>query len=472
MLDGQTQTCNRSELQSLKQGVLSEARPQLCEDGGSEKLPVEIPFKNSPKSGTKNDCLTPLKKGPKSLLVHITKSAAALRGVIDQKTGEIQWFKLNERSREYCSVDSPENALFERFKLQNTARQILQSARHPRGQDSRWRVIFCLRCLLKIAPHVAVMLSEQFGKAHYKNLITCGSVWTCSCCAAKISSRRAEEISAAADTHIAAGGALYMGTYTFSHSLQDLLTGLLGNRESRRGLLGALYRFRYSRAYKVLCASYGVIGFIRALEVTKSYANGWHPHVHELLFFTRALSESELRSFKNKLFELWYQACLKAGLALPNRKNGVDVVRAFSPAEYLQKFGREQNWGTGAELTRSHVKHGRNRKGMTPFDLLRIASENQDFSGYEAKAFVEYATAFYGARQCVWSRGLKQAFGIGEVSDEEIAAREDDKAQLIMTIEPELWRKAIKADPNNRAAILRLAETGGREAVERFLADF
>jgi hypothetical protein len=58
------------------------------------------------------------------------------------------------------------------------------------------------------------------------------------------------------------------------------------------------------------------------------------------------------------------------------------------------------------------------------------------------------------------------------VSDEEIAAREDDKAQLIMTIEPELWRKAIKADPNNRAAILRLAETGGREAVERFLADF
>lgn len=259
---------------------------------------------------------------------------------------------------------------------------------------------------------------------------------------------------------------------TFSHSRQDLLTGLLGSRESRRGLLGALYRFRYSRAYKNLFDFYGVVGFIRALEVTKSYANGWHPHVHELLFFTRALSESELRAFKNKLFELWYQACFRSGLALPNRKYGVDIVRAHSPAEYLQKIGREQKWGAGAELTRSHVKRSRDRKGMTPFDLLRIAGENQDFSGYEAKSFIEYATAFYGARQCVWSRGLKAAFGIGELSDEEIAAREDDKAQLIMTIEPELWRRVIKADPSNRAAMLRMAETGGRSALECFLSGF
>lgn len=109
---------------------------------------------------------------------------------------------------------------------------------------------------------------------------------------------------------------------------------------------------------------------------------------------------------------------------------------------------------------------------MTPFDLLRVASENQDFSGYEAKSFIEYATAFYGARQCVWSRGLKQVFGIGELSDEEIVACEDDKAQLIMTIESELWRKVIKTDPNNRAVMLRVAETGGRLALERFLSDF
>ena len=88
------------------------------------------------------------------------------------------------------------------------------------------------------------------------------------------------------------------------------------------------------------------------------------------------------------------------------------------------------------------------------------------------KSFIEYSIAFYGARQCVWSRGLKQAFGIGEVSDEEIAAREDDKAQLIMTIEPDLWRKLIKANPDNRAAMLRMAETGGRLALERFLSGF
>lgn len=470
MLDGQTQTCNRSEVLRLKKGFLSEARSQLCEDGGSEKIPEEI-SQPPQKPGHQNGLFEPSEKGSKSLLVHTSKSAAALKGLIDQETFEIQWFKLNERSREYCPVELPENLIFERFKLQNAARQILQSAPYPRGPNSRWQVTFCLRCLMQMAPHVAVMLSKKFGKAHYKNLRTCGSVWTCPCCAAKISSRRADEIGIAGDVHVDAGGFLYMVTYTFSHSRQDLLVGLLGNRESRRGLLGALYRFRYSRAYKKLCASYGLVGFIRALEVTKSYANGWHPHVHELLFLTRALSESELRTFKNKLFDLWHQACFRAGLALPNRKYGVDVVRAHSPAEYLQKIGREQKWGAGAELTRSHVKRSRDCKGMTPFDLLRIADEKQDYTGYEAKSFIEYATAFFGARQCVWSRGLKQAFGIGEVSDEEIAAREDDEAQLIATIEPEMWRKVLKLPYDARPSILRLAETGGKEAVEQFLVD-
>ena len=60
-----------------------------------------------------------------------------------------------------------------------------------------------------MAAHVSVMLSEQFGKAHYKNLRTC------SCCASKISSRRAAEISIAGNVHVDAGGAMYRATCTF-----------------------------------------------------------------------------------------------------------------------------------------------------------------------------------------------------------------------------------------------------------------
>lgn len=471
MLDGKTQTCNRSEVLGLKKGFLSEACPQLYEDGGSEKTPEEISQKIPPKSGHQNGLFEPFEKGSKSLLVHITESASAFRGVIDQKTVEIQRFSLNECTREYCPVSFPEEALFQRFKLQKIAREILEKATHPRGQKSRWRTVFCLRHLRKDINQVAVMLSKEFNKAHYKNLIVCGSPWPCPCCAVKIGEGRKHEIEVAADIHMAAGGILYMMTYTFSHSRQDSLVELLGSRQGRRGLVKALYRFRGSRAYKKLCASVGFIGLIRSLEVTDSLANGWHPHVHELWFCSRQLTELELRNFKNQLFELWHQACFKSGLALPNRKHGVDIVRAFSPADYLQKVGREQKWGVGAELTRSHTKKSRDRKGLTPFDFLRLIADGHEHSDYYAKRFVEYVTAFFGARQCFWSPGLKKAFGIGELSDEQLAEQEDDRAHLVATIDKEVWKKVLKLPYDVRPEILRLAETGGKEAVERMLSE-
>lgn len=470
MLDGQTRTCNRSEVLGLKKGFLSEARPQLCEDGGSEKIPEEISQKIPPKPVHQNGLFDPSEKGSKSLLVHITESASAFKDVIDHKTGEIQRFRLNEHTREFCPVPFPDEALFQRFTLQKIAREILEKASHPRGQKSRWRTVFCLRHLRKDANQAAVMLSKEFHKAHYKNLIVCGSPWPCPCCAVKIGEGRKGEIEAACDVHMAAGGFLYMLTYTFSHSRQDSLVELLGNRKDRRGLMAALYRFRGSRAYKKLCASVGFIGLIRNLEVTDSWANGWHPHIHELWFCSRQLTELELRNFKNQLFDLWYQACLEVGLALPNRQHGVDIVRAFSPADYLQKVGREQKWGVGAELTRSHTKKSRDRKGLTPFDFLRLIAEGHEHSDYYAKRFVEYVTAFFGARQCFWSSGLKQAFGIGDLSDGQLAEQEDDRAQLVTTIDREVWKKVLKLPYDARPVILRLAETGGKEAVERMLS--
>lgn len=470
MLDGQIQTCNRLEVLGLKKGFLSEARPQLCEDGGSEKIPEETSSKIPPKTGHQNGLFEPSEKGSKSLLVYITESADIFKGVVDQKTEEIQRFSLNERTHEYCPVSFPEEALFERFKLQKIAREILENAPHPRGKKSRWRTVFCLRHLRKDINQVAVMLSKEFNKAHYKNLIVCGSPWPCPCCAVKIGEGRKSEIEAASDVHMAAGGILYMMTYTFSHSRQDSLVELLGSRQCRRGLARALQRFRYSRGYRKLCASVGFIGLIRNLEVTDSWANGWHPHIHELWFCSRQLTEVELRRFKNQLFELWHQACLEAGLALPNRKHGVDVVRAFSPAYYLQKVGRGQKWGVGAELTRSHTKKSRDCKGLTPFDFLRLIAEGHEHSDYYSKRFVEYVTAFFGARQCFWSPGLKQAFGIGDLSDEQLAEQENDRAQLVATIHKEVWKKLLKQPFDSRPVILRLAETGGKEAIENFLS--
>lgn len=44
------------------------------------------------------------------LLGIITKSSAVLREVLDEETGEIQWFRLDPKRREYVQVSDPSEA--------------------------------------------------------------------------------------------------------------------------------------------------------------------------------------------------------------------------------------------------------------------------------------------------------------------------------------------------------------------------
>lgn len=65
-------------------------------------------------------------------------------------------------------------------------------------------------------------------------------------------------------------------------------------------------------------------------------------------------------------------------------------------------------WGIEHEMTKGHVKKG--KETFTPFDLLRL-SEKDDliFEKFPSKLFQEFAIAFKGARQLVFSRGLKHS---------------------------------------------------------------
>src|SRR5204863_5978567 len=89
------------------------------------------------------------------------------------------------------------------------------------------RVAQCLRQINPMAAGVEVLHSPEHQVAHYKSLIVCGSVWMCPLCAAKISERRRDELERAVSRHIAQNGAVYMATYTVSHSRHDDLSCLL-----------------------------------------------------------------------------------------------------------------------------------------------------------------------------------------------------------------------------------------------------
>ena len=205
-------------------------------------------------------------------LEYITKSVSAFREVINSKTGEIQVFTRSEKCAEFLPYVDPEtsrkNSRSARYELQNEARRLLvevprkrkdrlppvnklETAQHLavkaffQPEQQPWRVTGCGR--RRIDDEVKVLFSDRVKRAHFGNLMICGSAWTCPVCSAKIAERRRQEISVACDVHSAAGGGLAMVTLTFRHDRFENLKEMISRlRES-------LKIFRGSRKYKSLC---------------------------------------------------------------------------------------------------------------------------------------------------------------------------------------------------------------------------
>jgi len=357
--------------------------------------------------------------------------------VIDEVTGEIkQVKKLNWKNKVFeTEVLNPDQILVEKFGLQGTVRKLMPDSRTAK----------CTR--LTTGGEVAVLKSIEYQKSHYSGLQTCGSVWACPVCSAKVSSRRKEETMQAMNMHLANKGQIYFITLTFPHYEQDSLESL------RKKQSEALKFYRKSYPYKQFVKETGYHGSIRALEVTYGLGNGWHPHTHEIVFCDYKVS---FGSIKSKLFKAWYDACVKAGLPKPSYKNGVDVQGGDKAGEYLNKYG--------SELALGHTKKARNGR-YSPYDLLRAYHHEND-KQMGAK-FVEFAEGMKGSRQLFWSPKLKNKFGINDMSDEEIAAMQEDKANEQGRIPLMQWRSVVRY--GGRATVLILAEKHGFAVAEKYI---
>ena len=344
-----------------------------------------------------------------------------------------------------------------RFLLLQKAGDYLRGALTPAEKPKPFRVLRCLKDVIPGAGCVAVLAHKETGSARYGQLRRCGSIWTCPMCSAQVSEVRRAEIAAAMTVHTAAGGVALMLTLTHSHRRSDDLKTLIdGERDALRSMTG-------HRKFKEITAELGLIGTIRAREVTYGNANGWHPHTHEVWLIRGTPTVDQLQRIQARIFVLWQEACQRVGLPAPSLAYGVDLKRAFSPAEYLAKFGHDTKWGSARELTKAHSKRG-GQDRYTPFDLLRgLLPESQAQS-----LFVGYAKAFYGARQITWSRGLKKRMALSEVSDSEIVEGGAEAHHLVTVIGVDAWRAVVKAKA--RAKLLDAAESGGATAVRTLLA--
>lgn len=400
-----------------------------------------------------------------------TKLQAALEVYEHDNPDCIQRFTLDDERREYVEVISDEakqiTARQARFSAQSSAARLLHGVPNPRSAKvsdekedapAQWRVTGCSR--RKIAEEVSVLHSPSIKKAHFGNLMICGSVWTCPVCSAKVSEARKQEIKVASDLHCAAGGHMYMVSLTFSHQRNDVIDAMLRKFSQARTWM------RAHRDFKTMRRDLGFVGDIRALEVTYGDKNGWHPHEHGLWLVADALTDSQLRSMMKVIFKLWHKACGKFGLGLPNRKRGVNIKKAISAADYMAKTGREQHWGVSSELSKQHVKTGK-ANGMTPFDLLRSYEAGNKQHG---ALFIEYANAFFGKQQIRWSKGLKAIFGIAIMEDQELAEQViSEDAAVVFSISAYEWRVILHQPYDVRAQVLLLAEIGGPGGAQAYI---
>lgn len=331
-----------------------------------------------------------------------------------------------------------------RYQLLRTAQSVL--AVSGKSWKEQHRTCWCSRSLRQGDDYtpggggmVDVYRNAGRDGASLAGLNRCGNLHTCPVCAAKVGELRRKQLSAAMVTHVGNGGAAYLLTFTFPHEADESLASLQAKFDKAR------QRFQNSRKWKDFKQAKRVIGVVNSLEYTVSQENGWHPHVHMLVFCDKqAFGEGapvnvfgDLESFLiEDLTRLWCDTLFKVGLGDHSKltdmlKHALNVRGGEKAAEYIAKFGRDEKWGASSELAKSHSKIGAagekwGVQHFTPFQLLVWAEQGD---GWAVHRFREYAEVTEGKRALVWSRKLKAALGVQDIDEEEWAAN-DDTPQL------------------------------------------
>ncbi len=393
-------------------------------------------------------------------LVLPAKSQSGFLESVDQNTGEIQRLETGKTPSDFKPVFVSEDALVNRYVLQAEAREILKSETRLNDVGRPvpvYRVCDCLRNKASGVNGVSVVGSSLSESARFSGLQTCGSVWHCPVCSARISEVRRKQISEMVDIWQKSGKGVIFITNTIRHDRNDDLRLMLSN------LLDLVWnRYINHWTYKKLRKSLGYIGRVRSIEVTHGQ-NGWHPHIHEIWLIEKDLTIAELKKVQSKLFKVWNVTLCNAGMAPVSAARGVTVQNGSKAADYISKFGHEPKWDIGRELTQSHSKKA-SGKGRTPFDLLRDSVQG-DLDA--SRLFKEYAVAFAGKRQLYFSTGLKDFFLLDYRTDDEIASSATYDTTQLAFIDSDSWRLVLGY--GSRPVVLLLARSGGNEAVQEYV---
>jgi hypothetical protein len=283
----------------------------------------------------------------------------------------------------------------------------------------------------------------------YRGLAHCGCVWECLHCATHVRSVRAQEVRAAVAAH--GQDRTYMLTLTVVHGMGDDL------RRIRGGVADAWRRMHQGRWIADWRERVGVVGSIRALEVTHGH-NGWHPHLHVLVL----VEDDRIEATVAELLERW-QAAVERELGaghVPDAEHGCVLTRCRD-ADYINKLGLEIT--DPGDTKRGRVGH--RSPWQIGHDIMRWGRD-RDRALWRA-----YCDGMRGARMLTWSVGLRERLRLGqEQTDEQIAEQEATQPEAVLgVIAGRDWEDVARVR-GARVRVLELAETHGWTAAAAYVA--
>lgn len=336
-----------------------------------------------------------------------------------------------------------------RYKMLNTLWQV----------SDLDRVRNCRRVAVGPSGTVEVRHSSE-GVAGYSGLATCGSIWACPVCSTRIQAGRREELQLLVDWADANGFTVLFGTMTLRHHRNQALGQVWG-------ALGDCFKaVRTNGSVRKIRDELGFDGYVRAVEVTHSPQNGWHPHIHQLYLLKRStITDEQMEVLGDVEFAAWKKAAVKAGLGEPVRKRYQLERVSGDIADYMAKDDDIRPSSSAAyELAGSATKVGR-KTSRTPFQILADFSETGNADDFDL--WNEYERVSKGKRALTWSQGLKDRAGVTERSDDEIVEEEiGDKEDTIFAIAE--WQRDMSPRPVLISQLLTAVENGGRVGGLRF----
>lgn len=333
-----------------------------------------------------------------------------------------------ESDKESNTEDSSiEPRILHRWKIRKTSQRVLCAA-IPKEEWPR-----VVRCGWSMG--ALVTLLGQEGRTAWTGIEHCNSVWCCPLCSARIREGRRSEIQQGFEASKKLGWKAYFVTFTVPHSIETPLA------TSLKALRSAYAKMRRYSSLKEFWGS--VEGVIKSTEVQVG-SNGFHPHLHCIFFTTSSsLDGSSLKS-------AWAKAVVKEGLAKPSESVGV-VVKEATTAGISNYLSKVQENKVSLEMARADLKSGRvNGKTewhCSPFDLLDTSVSLPISLGQRQKLWVEYFRATKGVSAIRWSKGLKKALSIGEVSDEDLGVLDPLFVEAQLTFIRKEYQRLFKEQP-------------------------